>query len=267
VSAVSKFDVADDAVRPEVGPNSSLRAVVEASGYRPYGDWCWDGYKPTIVALAKAYGLKRLLEIGGGRDPSFSPEEAAEHGFQVTINDISSVELENMKANFGTACFDVSGDISSTGIAKGAYDLGYSRMVFEHVKDVEQAWKNLYQLLAPGGVAIAFYPTLYCPPFVVNKLIPESVSSAIVNLLYKHRTAEEDPKFPAFYDHCYGAPGLVEPMLRDIGYSDVAIMPFYGHEYFVNIPVVREIDAMVSNLARRTNFGRLSAYAYAVVRK
>ena len=46
-------------------------------------------------------------------------------------------------------------------------------MVFEHVEDGQRAWANLYQLLAPGGVALAFVPTLYSVPFVINWLLPD----------------------------------------------------------------------------------------------
>jgi SAM-dependent methyltransferase len=249
-------------------PHRSLKDVlIQDAGYKPLEDWAWQGYRLAILAFAKEYNLKRLMEIGGGRRPLFKPEECAEIGFETTINDISPVELENMKVTFPTACFDVSGDISSPEIKKGHYDLIYSRMVFEHVKDVEQAWKNIYQLLAPGGVAIAFYPTLYALPFLVNKLIPESVSSKIVDALYGFRKGKDMLKFPAYYDHCYGDAKRVEPMLQKIGFSDTAVMPFYGHDYFKNLPVLREIDNAVHNLARRKNITSLSSYAYAVVRK
>jgi hypothetical protein len=140
-------------------------------------------------------------------------------------------------------------------------------MVFEHVTDVVQAWRNLHTLLAPGGVAIAFYPTLYAAPFVANLMVPEALSSRIVNLLYKNRTADEDPKFPAHYQWCYGEASIVEPMLREVGFRDVAVLPFYRHFYFDKLPVIREIDHWVSRMAQRHNFARLSAYAYAVVRK
>jgi SAM-dependent methyltransferase len=246
----------------------SLKAVlIEDAGYTPYEDWAWGGYRASILAFAKEYGLTRLMEIGGGRRPLFTPEECTQFGFETTINDISPVELENMKVTFPTACFDVSGDISSPEIKKGHYDLIYSRMVFEHVKDVEQAWKNIYQLLSPGGVAIAFYPTLYALPFLVNKLIPESVSSKIVDALYGFRKGNGQLKFPAYYDHCYGDAKRVEPMLQKIGFSDMAVMPFYGHDYFKNLPVLREIDNAIHGLARRNNLASLSSYAYAVVRK
>jgi SAM-dependent methyltransferase len=244
----------------------SLHEVVNDAGYEPVGPWAWKGYKPFIIALSQRFGLKRAMEIGGGRHPLFTSEEAETYGFEMTINDISPIELENMKTpGFKTACFDIAGDIPA--IYEDAFDLMYSRMVFEHVKDVERAWSNIYRLLAPGGVAIAFYPTLFALPFLVNKLIPESVSSTIVSMLYPAREEKDQPKFPAYYDHCYGSASRVEPMLREIGFSDAEVLPFYGHSYFKKIPVAREIGAAISNLVRRSNFTPLSTYAYAIVRK
>jgi SAM-dependent methyltransferase len=253
-----------------ISGRSLKNVIVEDAGYTPYESWAWDGYRKTILALAKEYNLTRLMEIGGGRRPLFTPEECESYGFETTINDISPIELESMKVKFPkfpAACFDVSGDISSPEIKKGYYDLIYSRMVFEHVKDVEQAWNNAYQLLAPGGVAIAFYPTLYALPFVVNKLIPESFSTKIVDMLYGFRKGEDMLKFPAHYDHCYGSAKKVEPMLQKAGFRDTAVLPFYGHDYFKKLPVLREIDNAIHDLARRNNLASLSSYAYAVVRK
>jgi SAM-dependent methyltransferase len=244
----------------------SLRTAMNTAGYRPDDDWASNEYKTTTIALARTYGLTRLLEIGGGRHPLFTLEEAKANGFEMTINDISSVELENMKTpGFKTACFDIAGDVSA--VKKESFDLIYSHMVFEHVADVEHAWKNVYELLAPGGVAVAYYPALYAMPFIINKLVPESLSSRLVQFLYREREQNDKPKFPAYYDYCYGIASRVEPMLRRVGFRDAAVLPFYGHHYYDRIPVARQIGALVTRLAKRSNFTPLAAYAYAIVRK
>lgn len=233
-----------------------------------HSDWAWANYKSTLVDLVRAYHLRHLCEIGGGRDPSFTAEEAAELGITLTINDISAAELEKAPPGFPTACFDVSGDIAAAGIAPGQFDLMFSRMVFEHVKDVRQAWRNIHTLLAPGGVAVAFFPTLYSLPFLANHLMPEWLSSAIVRAFYPNRGEEtDDPKFPAVYDWCFSGEARMLPMLRDCGFSDVAIQPFWGHGYFKRLPVVRQIDDAFNALAARRDWRSMSAYAYVLVRK
>ena len=114
--------------------------------------------------LARILHAHRLLEVGGGRDPLFKADELKALGIEMTINDISQTELDVLPASYHKACFDVAGDISAVAHLRDSFDLAFSRMVFEHVADGQRAWSNLYQLLAPGGVALAFVPTLYALP-------------------------------------------------------------------------------------------------------
>ena len=45
-------------------------------------------------------------------------------------------------------------------------------MVFEHVRDAKAAYGAVYNLLKPNGICLAFFPTLYCVPFLANYLSP-----------------------------------------------------------------------------------------------
>jgi len=229
--------------------------------------WAWDNYRPTIEAFVREMGLTRLLEIGGGRSPLFTLPEAQELGVTLTVNDISEEELRNAPEGFDTACFDISDSGAVTDERKERHDLIFSRMVFEHVKDVRTAWSNVRQLLAPGGVGIAFIPTLYALPYVANMAIPEAVSSRVVKLLYPHRTDDSEPKFPAHYDWAFSDERKLRPMLEGVGFSDVHIVPFYGHDYFAKLPVLREADEMLTRLAIRRDWRSLTAYAYIVARR
>ncbi len=229
--------------------------------------WAWDNYKPTVEALSRAFGLRRLIEIGGGRDPLFTPYEAAALGIELTINDISQVELDNGPAEFAKACFDIAGDLADSDAKPGSYDLAFSRMVFEHVGDGRRAWSNLAEILAPGGVAIAFVPTLYALPYVANMAIPEWVSQKIVKMLYPHRTDDEDPKFPAHYSWTYGSEAKLKPMLKGAGFREAVVVPFWYHDYFERIPVVREIDDLMNRVAAARDWRFLTSYAYIAARK
>ncbi len=232
-----------------------------------HSQWAWDHYKETVVGLACEFGLDRFIEIGGGRDPLFTPEEIASAAVRFTINDISPDELRFAPAAFDKACFDVAGAGDELAEFTGRFDLVFSRMVFEHVKDAQQAWTNTHRLLVPGGVAIAFIPTLYAIPYLVNLAIPEAVSRRIVRLLYAHRTDDEDPKFPAHYDWCYGDGRRLAPRLAAIGFREVKVIPFWHHEYFESIPVVRQIDNLLNRVAAGRDWRWLTSYAYIVARK
>lgn len=246
---------------------TSLGAFFETLRPDCRSQWAWDNYKPTVEALSRTFGLRRLIEIGGGRDPLFSPDEAQALAIELTINDISEEELRHAPEAFSKACFDIAGDLSNTGMTMGAYDLAFSRMVFEHVKDGRRAWGNLCDILAPGGVAIAFVPTLYALPYLANLIIPESVSHRIVKMLYPHRTDDEDPKFPAHYSWTYGSERKLAPMLESVGFREAVVVPFYYHDYFESIPLVRELDNLANRIAAARDWRFLTSYAYIAARK
>jgi len=265
VEPISAQSMTDDPVSKDGA--TSLGAFFEQMKPDVHSEWAWDHYKPTIEALSRSFGLTRLVEIGGGRDPLFTPAEAEQLGIELTINDISAEELRHAPVEFKKACFNVAGDLSEEGVCKGEYDLAFSRMVFEHVEDGRRAWGNLAEILAPGGVAIAFVPTLYALPYLANMAIPEALSNRIVKLLYPHRTDDEDPKFPAHYSWTYGDEGKLRPMLETAGFREALVVPFWYHEYFERIPVVRQIDNLVNRIAAERDWRFLTTYAYIAARK
>jgi len=228
--------------------------------------WAWDNYKRVVEELCRQLHAKRIVEIGGGRDPLFTPAEIERLGVEMTVNDIAPGELAVLPKGYQTACFDVAGDIAGLADMRGRFDLAFSRMVFEHVADGQRAWSNLYRLLAPGGVALAFVPTLYALPFVLNLLLPDKLAAGIVKMLFANRTDEEDPVFPAHYSWCFTDDRL-HRMLSAIGYREVAVLPFYGHDYYESFPLIREVNAWFTGLARRNDWRTFSTHAYIAVRK
>lgn len=230
--------------------------------------WAWDHYEPVILRLARQLGLRRLCEIGGGRDPLFDAAGAHRHGFDFVVNDIDADELARAPSGLRTARFDIAGDLSEPDVERGGYDMMVSRMVFEHVSDVERAWSNIHALLAPGGVALAFFPTLWAPVFALNHALPEKASRAIVHALFPaRREGGDDPKFPAFYDWCRGNPGQLRPMLARAGFNDVHVQRFWGHGYFDRMPGLKQLDHNFNALAARLGWSLVTTYAYVVVRK
>ncbi len=233
-----------------------------------HSQWAWENYEATILSLSQQYGLRRVCEIGGGRDPLFTAEQAKRRGIDLVVNDIDAGELALTPPGLETARFDIAGDLSEPDIARGGYDLMVSRMVFEHVRDVERAWTNIHALLAPGGVALAFFPTLWAPVFALNHILPEKASRAIVHALFPaRRDGGGDPKFPAHYDWCRGSRAMLEPMLNRAGFNDVHIQRFWGHGYFDRMPGLKQADHAFNALAAKIGWDFVTTYAYVVVRK
>lgn len=265
-------------LRKPVGAGETLMSAFHRLGYVSHEDWAWANYKTTLATLAADIRRERalrgeedrpvaLLEIGGGRDPLFTPQEARDLGLAVTVNDIDPHELSQAPAEFGRALFDVAGDLATAGVRTNAYDLIFSRMVMEHVRDVPRAWRNCHALLAPGGIALAFFPTLYAPPFIINRLIPEALSARILRLFFPDRHEGVQPKFPALYDHCRGGDRVLGRVFDSIGYSESLVVPFWNHGYFRAIPGLRELDRAFQNLARQRNWRAFTTYVYALARK
>jgi SAM-dependent methyltransferase len=266
-NAASLLDVAPAAnVVGSVSPDFLAHAFSQL-GIENDDEWAWANYKPVIRNLCNRLAAHRLIEIGGGRDPLFDLAEINGLGVEMTINDIADGELAALPRGYQTARFDVAGDISRVANLRGTFDLAFSRMVFEHVADGQRAWSNLYELLAPGGVALAFVPTLYALPFLLNWLLPDKLAAAIVKALFRHRTDDADPVFPARYSWCVADEARVGAMLKAIGYRDVVVQPFYGHGYYRSFPVIRDIHEQFTGLARRHDWRMIASFAYIAARK
>lgn len=253
------------ATAPDGHPLTLAKTFAEL-GVSNTDEWGWDNYVRTIRHLIAYFDARQVLEIGGGRAPMFDLPELADMKVALTVNDISTTELARLPAGYLTACFDVAGNLPSE-IRRDAYDLAFSRMVFEHVEDGRQAWRNLHAVLAPGGVAIAFIPTLFAFPFIVNWLIPDRLAKRIAEMLDRGRSDDTVPVFPARYSWSYSIERWLRPMLSEIGYREVMILPFYGHRYYQRFPIVRDVHAWFTRLARRKDWRIFSSYTYIVVRK
>jgi SAM-dependent methyltransferase len=253
--------------------SSFLAEPLRRLGYDSDEIWAWDNYRTAVIAYAQhcrqagrtSNGLVRLLEIGGGRGPLLTPDEAAAAGIALTVNDIDAHELALAPASFDKAQFNIAGDIDRAW--EGRFDLIVSRMVFEHVKDAPRAWANVRALLAPGGVALAFHPTLYAPPFVINSFMPETLTTRVLRFFFSYRHDGDYPKFPARYEMCFADPAKVEPILIQSGFSETLVAPFWGHRYFRHIPGLREADGAFSRLAESRDWRAFCSYAYTIARR
>lgn len=274
VFAASLVDKRAERVEARLAQSAFLAAPFRRLGYDSRELWAWDNYKTTLVAFVDTLrqagrcgddGRVRLLEIGGGRGPQFTPAEAEKLGLALTVNDIDQRELSLAPAGFATACFNIADDVDPK--LAGKFDFIFSRMVFEHVKDAPRAWANISNLLAPGGVALAFHPTLYSPPFVLNWLAPEAFSAKLLRLLFPWRHDGDYPKFPARYEMCFSDPRAMAPKFRKLGFSESLIAPFFGHGYLRSVPVAREVEGALHTWAEARDIRWLTSYAYTVVRR
>lgn len=220
-------------------------------------------YTSTLASLIRQYPNAKILELGGGRLPSFRLDELPPNIASYTVNDIDPSELAMTSDEYDKACFDVIGDVSQF---SGQFDVVFSRTLIEHVKDGKKMHKNIVSLLKPGGVAFHLAPTLYSPPFVLNKILPERISQKILYFFFPKRRTQKD-KFVAYYSWCYGNRTKMEKMLRQVGFADARLRSFYGHDYFRKIPILRQIDNAFSSWAAKRDWSTFGSYAHIIARR
>lgn len=245
----------------------SIEPHLERFAANKDGGWAWANFLPAVRNLIQDSGYKSVLEVGGGRFPSFTHEEIDAMGVRYTSNDISARELSLAPSWVGKACFDIqTPDKTALDGHEGAYDFAFSKMVMEHVPSYERAYGNLARLLKDGGMAIAFHPVLFSVPFVVNKLLPETISDRILRTMFPNRTDDGIPKFPAYYSGCQISPRLRDK-IRSLGFSDVWQVPFYGHGYYNKIPGARGVHSAVTKMVKENDFTPLASYCFTIAVK
>jgi len=215
------------------------------------------GYDDTLRSIVARHPNADILELGGGRWPSFRPSDLPDNLRSYTVNDVSENELSLVPEGYDKACFDVAGDASAF---EGKYDVVFSRFLAEHVRDGRAMHRNVHQVLKPGGVAFHLIPTLYALPFVINRLLPERLGQKLLDVFSPRR--EISPKFPAYYSQCFGDTAKMRRMFQHIGYDRVEIQNFYGHFYYERIPVLRNLEEWFSAAASRNQWSLVSSYAY-----
>ena len=245
----------------------SMTMSLSASSGVSYGEHneAWQTFESQVRTLIAAHGCRSICDVGGGANPLLSYEFIHSRGIDYTLLDISAAELAKAPPGFTTLVADVC-DSNLTSQAAGRFDLVFSKMVAEHVVSGEQFHRNVFELLAPGGLAFHFFPTLYCPPFLVNRLIPESVSSCLLRV-FAPRDKYQAAKFPAYYSWCRGPSRRMLRRFESLGYEVIQFRGFFGHNYFNRVPLLRQLHRGLTSAAVRYPLPSLTSYAFLVVRK
>jgi len=218
-------------------------------------------YKDVILAFSKG---KSVLEIGAGRRPIFTAEEIEANDISYVANDIIKSELDLIPFHVEKAVFDIVGDIPQDFLGK--FDFVFSKMVQEHVSSGEKYYKNIYKILSNDAVSLNFFPTLFHPFFTINYILPDKVSSIILRAINPYRNNHGIPKFPAYYQFCRSTDRQVE-RLKECGFREVYIIPFYGQHYLKEVPLLSSAADYMDNWFRSKNLKVFSSFAYSIVKK
>lgn len=198
-------------------------------------EWAWCNAVASIEKAILRSGAKRILEVGAGANPTFKKEFLDQHGLEYTALDILQSELDKAPDCYHKVVADICAKQLDIG---QKFDFVFSRMLAEHVPDGETFHRNVFHLLAPGGVAFHFFPTMWAPPFVLNRILPEKITEAVLLTIQPERAREgKQGKFPAYYSWCRGPVPSQIARLEAIGYRIESYAAFFGHRgYYKKFP-------------------------------
>ena len=197
----------------------------------------YNNYDATLKGLVESNHCKSICEVGGGANPALPLAYVNARKLRYCLLDIAPSELDKAPAGYDKIVADISGETVPSG---GPFDLVFSKMLAEHVRDARRFHRNVYELLRPGGLAFHFFPTLYALPLIANRILPESIGT-LAQRLFSPRDPVKEGKFPAYYRWCRGPNSAQIRRFEALGYVVEEYAGFFGHGYYDKIPVVRTL--------------------------
>lgn len=223
----------------------------------------WDEFPVLIKKWILQTNAAIVCDIGGGANPILDLDFTASRNIQYTILDISRSELEKAPVGYKKEVQDIE---SFDFVIENKFDLVFSKAVAEHLKNGKVFHRNIYKMLKPGGIAIHYFPTLYALPFVINKLITDNLSSALLDV-FAPRNKFRQSKFPAYYDWCFGPTPSMLSMLRLTGFEILEFNALIGNIYYDKFLVLKELHQLFSGFLYKHPNPYLTSFAQIILKK
>jgi len=224
----------------------------------------WNSYRQLIIDLIDNNNCNNICDLGGGANPFLDEKIIRKNGLNYSILDISKKELEKAPNTYNK----LNKDISSVKCdIKNQFNLVFSRFLAEHIKDAEMFHFNVNKLLVKGGIAVHLFPTLYSLPFIANKVIPEGLSTKLLNIL-RPRDNYQNAKFPAYYNWCRGPyKKQIERFIKQ-KYEILEYRGGFGHHgYYQKLKIFEKLhDIKTNHLLKHPN-PYFTSYALVILKK
>lgn len=209
-----------------------------------YPGWC--RARESVQDLVRTIGARAVADLGGGAHPLLPHAFVAAQRLRYCLIDVSQRELAKAPAVGRKICVDITAPTEAfeAAVADSApFDLAFSHNLLEHLRDPWAAHRNIHRLLAPGGLAVHFYPSPHNLPLTLNRLLPEAASRALLRVAQPRRRLDADQgKFPAFYAMGGRLSPAAERRLQAIGYDVVRHTGYIGHEYYDAWPALKAAE-------------------------
>jgi SAM-dependent methyltransferase len=242
---------------------SSARAPERAIAYAVVGA-AEEDFRGAIRGAIDA-GARRVADVGGGARPVLPLQRIERLGLDYLVVDASSKELARAPAGYARATASIldGAAIAALGEQHGPFDLVISRWTAEHLHSGRRFHENVYALLGPGGRAVHLFPTLYAPPFLVNRLLPSTLASGLL-----FRTCPDRSKrFVPYYSWCRGPTGGQLRRLESVGYRIERYNGYFGHSFYHRVPPLEAAQDAFNRLMLSHPLPALTSFALVVLRR
>lgn len=243
--------------------NLRLREEAEAVTYGYYA-LAGSDFRAEVWEALKRTGNGAVCDLGGGANPLIPLDVLGAQGLEYTVLDISEAELQKADGGYTKVVADVTAPIGSE--LEGRFDVVFSKMLAEHLRDGVRFHRNVFEMLRPGGIAIHLYPTLYALPFLVNRFASERLAYQILQRVAP-RDSWKESKFPAYYDCCRGPSPRAQRLLHGLGYRVRKYKGYYGHGYFNRLPLLRRASDLAAHALMRHPLNAFTSYALVVLER
>jgi SAM-dependent methyltransferase len=209
------------------------------------GEWAHVHFTRRLHAAVESLGGGKVCELGGGARPALGLDVLARNHLSCLVVDVSEPELRKAPDGYETLLGDVSSPEFRTGKHDGSYDLVFSRVLAEHLTDARQFHLNVRRLLRPGGLAMHFFPTLWWPPFIANRVLPEQLAEKILLRIepWRERSGSRG-KFPAYYRWCFGPTGRQLRRFPATGFAVEHCVAYFGESTHAPGRLLKKVNSL-----------------------
>jgi SAM-dependent methyltransferase len=224
----------------------------------------WGAYPKVLHENLVNLGVSSVCEVGGGANPAVELDFIERHRLKYTLLDISQHEMDKAPSGYKTVCANICNKAELPG---ERFDFVFTKMLAEHVESGKDFHQNVFDLLAPGGYAFHYFPTLFAPPFLINRFAPERLAGAALDV-FSPRDKVRRAKFPAYYSWCYGPTKSQISKFQSIGYEVVSYKGFFGAmRYYERVPFGFKISKAVAEYLARNPVPAFTSFAQVLLRK
>jgi SAM-dependent methyltransferase len=201
-------------MKKAVGINHAFCRALDRIWPYPLARSFWDTYAKKAAALASDVEPAKIVDIGAGRTTPYAKNLSGGSreliGIDLLKDDLDANHLLTHR---------IVHNVMNDGLPSAAHNAGLitSRMVLEHLSDLERFAQETHDALAPGGWTIHLFAGRYSLFAILNRLLPESISRRVLFALRPESV--EVGGFRTYYNHTNAL--AAEVVFRDAGLVDI----------------------------------------------